>query len=535
MNKISLGVLVCLVSWQGICQAKGLSFHPVEPVDSVPFFEIKDVSQQALSEALELHNLIYDLSQVGTDIDQLSTATTSRSLNEKKLQALEVCSVKKMSKQFKNPQAVWDKMKQTYDEKTKDLTLQVNAAEPLDEEKQKAYERYMVDGVMTDYIAAELLAPWQLGQEILLDVYANQDKWGERTSPTASSFGLWEDQKYQFNQDWDKFYTELNRRVGVPVGGRPKIDDAIRYDYAREEVIQKAHEEYLNELKKKRSGAVATLPAEFRKAPMPPRPLPPKDEIMIYLQSDDVTKQVYPSLPEPWQKYAKNQFKDINPSGEMSRDFLGGLQLKAEAKNSAKQTNRLVAYSSLKQNLDTSKQIESVLDEHVSKINEKLKRRVQEYIPLEAQANLADDQTRNSVIAKLKTIFEDKLKEAEEEFSKRVETEERTFDFKEESIDAIPALANLKTTNPEAYALLNEKMPSSVYQQDKNLLTALQKDKNCQVFLNEMNAGDVQRLLAENTSTQALLDARSEWEKTLGVGQEIEIDDTCLNGGILAE
>jgi hypothetical protein len=66
-------------------------------------------------------------------------------------------------------------------------------------------------------------------------------------------------------------------------------------------------------------------------------------------------------------------------------------------------------------------------------------------------------------------------------------------------------------------------------------LLALQKDKDCQVFLNEMNAGDVQRLLSENTSTQALLDARSEWEKTLETGKEVEIDDTCLNGGVLAE
>ena len=193
----------------------------------------------------------------------------------------------------------------------------------------------MLQGVLSNDMVNEMFANWRIGQEILTDVYQNQDKWGERKSKDAPSFSLWEDQKYQYDQEWNDYYTKINTLFGVGPEGRPVIGDE-RYDYAQTEKVQKAHDEYIKMLALTAPNKMAAIPAELKAIPAPPHPLPPKKESVLYFTSEVPEKRIYPAMPEPWQKYAENDFKDINPDGEMAKDFTAGLNLTVSGKKEPK-------------------------------------------------------------------------------------------------------------------------------------------------------------------------------------------------------
>jgi len=152
---------------------------------------------------------------------------------------------------------------------------------------------------------------------------------------------------------------------GVPPQGRPAIGDE-KYDYAKEEEVKKAHMEYMALLAASSPAKAAVLPVLFQNPPQAPRPLPPKDEIVLYFTADDPMAQVYPELPEPWQKYAQNQFNDVNPNGEMAQDFKGGLTLTDEAKY-RRQGNRLTAYAVRSDVADGSDRLESLAMEQADR------------------------------------------------------------------------------------------------------------------------------------------------------------------------
>ena len=308
MHKISIAVGGFIVGLSTVCMgADKLTFSAVQPVADLAVMDIKGLNRKALKEALNVHNLMVELRDIKTVEEQVIKASEQRQLYENKLAAMEKCSVDKLSSVFKNPNDVWRKMTSRYTQKEKDLTIYVNASQVASEQEIEEFNAYMNQGLMTDGVASELLSQWQIGREILTDVYANQDSWGERKTQDAPSFPLWEDQKYLFDKEWNKKYEAINLYFGVPPQGRPLIGDE-RYDYAKADELEKAHNTYLALLAAKNPVKAATLPNEMKKVPVAPKPLPPKMEYLVYLESADPKKAIYPSLPEPWQEYEKKVF-----------------------------------------------------------------------------------------------------------------------------------------------------------------------------------------------------------------------------------
>ena len=531
MKTISAFVFACVLGSAVASQSAGLTFSTVKPEHQSNVMEIKGIERKALENAVRLHNLIVDIRGLDDLRTQLRMAYKTHELQVDRLEALEKCSVSKLSEQFKQPEEVWEKMKAEYAKREKDLTIYVNSAEKATEDQLQAFQRYMDDDELTPDMVSELFAPWRIGYDILMDVYQNQDAWGERKDEKAPSFPLWEDQKYQFDQEWNSTYNQINAYFGVPPQGRPIIGDE-RYDYARAKDVEKAHKEYLAVLVAKSPAKAAALPLSFKKPPVAPKPLPPKVETVVYLAAEKPEDQFYPSLPEPWKKYAKNNFKNIDPKGEMSEDFSSGLNLKETAKNAGNQTNRLVAYASLQQTVESTDQVNNIIVENAEGQLETLRQRIAQYIPVTPDTDLIDPEVQAQILKQLQEKQTQLIAEADVELQKRVAEEEDERILTKMNLNEIEDLALLKEINPAAFEELQDSMPTSFYEQDKNLLAALKADLSGQVFLNEVNAGDVDKLLKESEATRAFLAEQDDWEKTLALERALPIDDTCLNGGI---
>ena len=307
--------------------------------------------------ATEAHALLNQLRSFKAEGDKLVKQEKAYAEAQERFKELTDCNVKRLSSDFKNPKEVWKKITDTYDAKEKELAIYINSAEPsADSGILKA------DGetTYTDREIAEMLVHWSLGNDILTDVYANQDKWGERKSPKAPSFPLWKDQKYFFDKDWDAYYTKLNAFFGVPPQGRPKIDDR-KYDYNQADETMAAHQAYMKMLTAKNPKKVLLLPDELKAGPVvAPRPLPPAEEITMYIGDIEKTHQIFPSWPEPWRKQIENNFADFNVKGELAKDFVPRtFRLKNEVGgvDGTERNNRLNVYQLEKKAVDGAKKM----------------------------------------------------------------------------------------------------------------------------------------------------------------------------------
>jgi len=521
--------LVALVIGANLCEAAGLSFKAMKPVQSeAEMMEWNDDYREALEKAMDVHNLMIEVRRMREVERQLNVTKQMRELEEKRLAALEKCSIEKLGEQFKNPKEVWDKMNAEYAKKEKELTIYVNATKEPTEEEQQAFLDYFQTGVMTPDMVAEQYAPWRIGQEILTDVCQNQDKWGERKDVKAPSFPLWKDQKYTFDQDWNAYYTKLNAYFGAPSEGRPVVGDE-KYDYAKYEDVQKAHADYVAKLGSKKPAKGAALDVDLKNPPKAPKPLPPKSEMVVYFETDTPEASVYPELPEPWQKYAEKGFKEMDPNGEMAADFKEGLVLKEQAKNGPN-ANRLTAYARHKQSVDGMQSIEKVGnlggDSALGKAYDKLGK----YIQLESGDNLLDEKSREKILARLKAKKKELVEAAEKELLTRPEDKEEMVPTI--SLEDIEDFEELKKLNPDVFAKLKIDMPMSVYERDENILKALKKDTEGRVLINEINAGDVDQLLKEEEARRAFVEGQDDIEKMVAAGASLKIDETCLNGGV---
>ena len=307
--------------------------------------------------ATEAHAVLTQLQSLKAEHEKLVKREKAYIDAQERFKELNDCNVKRLSSDFKNPKEVWKKITDAYDAQEKDLAIYINSAEPANDTgilKADGQTTY------TDREIAELLVHWSLGNEILTDVYANQDKWGERKSPMAPSFPLWNDQKYFFDKDWNAYYTKLNTFFGVPPQGRPMIDDR-KYDYNRSDETMAAHQEYIQMLTAKNPKKALLLPDELKAGPaLAPRPLPPSEEITMYIGDIEKTHQIFPTWPEPWRKQIENNFADYNTKGELARDFVPRtFRLKNETGgvDGTERNNRLNVYQLEKKNVDAAKQM----------------------------------------------------------------------------------------------------------------------------------------------------------------------------------
>lgn len=358
MKKVSVSYIVLVAL---LC-ALPITLH-AEPQASISTAEVKTAPKRLLSlnlltlKATEAHALLNQLRLLKAEGEKLQKREQAYIEAQERFKELNDCNVKRLSSYFKNPQEVWNKITAAYDAKEKELAIYINSAEPSSDSgvlKADGQTTY------TDQEIAEMLAHWSLGNDILTDVYANQDKWGERKSPKAPSFPLWQDQKYFFDKDWDEYYTKLNAFFGAPPQGRPNIDDR-KYDYNRADETLIAHQAYMKKLTVKNPEKALLLPEELKAGPaVAPRPLPPAQESTMYIGDIEKTHQIFPAWPEPWRKQIENNFADFNMKGELAKDFVPKtFRLKNEVGgvDGTERNNRLNVYQLEKKNVDGAKKM----------------------------------------------------------------------------------------------------------------------------------------------------------------------------------
>lgn len=440
--------------------------------------------------ATEAHTLLKQLRSLRSEGYKLAKWEEKYKEAQERFEQLNECNVKRLSSHFKDPKAVWEKMTSAYDAGEKELAIYINSSESAGD---SGIEK--VDGktTYTDQEIAEIMAHWSLGNDILTDVYANQDKWGERKSPKAPSFPLWKDQKYFFDKDWNDYYIKLNTYFGAPLNGRPKIDDR-KYDYNRADETLAAHQAYMNVLKAKNPQKSLLLPDDLKAGPVvAPRPLPPSEESTFYIGDIEKTHQIFPSWPEPWRKQIENNFADVNTKGELANDFIPRtFRLKKEVGgiDGTERNNRLNIYQSEKKNVDAVKKMVEA-----SKALVKSKQQTLQTSLNQANINMSVgiDVTNPKEYAKLEKAIND----LKNDYIKQVESR----------LDS---------------SFLN----SSIKQE----IEALKKDKEGKVSISKYNAIGIEQSLLEVDAIEALQKKQEQFADDQMKKSQKPINKKCLLG-----
>ena len=209
----------------------------------------------------------------------------------------------------------------------------------------------------------------------------------------------------------------------------------------------------------------------------------------------------------------------------MAEDFSSGLNLKEEAKK-APQANRLVIHSAFVEDVEGAKRYENVILKNAMREIDFMKNKISKYIELDADADLLNADAREKVLGQLQQKYKELVIEAEKEISER--NEEDDLVLAEMDLSAIEDLAQLKEINPAAFEEIKTGMPNSLMKRDEVLLAALKKDEEGRVFLNEVNAGDIDKMLKETTALKAFMKEQLD----INLNAEKPIDESCLNGGV---
>ena len=492
MKKVSVSYIVFMAL---LCVAP-MTVSAQSGISQTVAVGVKEEPQRLLSlglltlKATEAHTLLNQLRAFRTEGNKLVKREKAYAAAQERFKELNECNIKRLSSDFKKPKAVWQKMTDTYDAKEKELAIYINSAEPsadsgiLKADGQTTY---------TDREIAEMLAQWSLGNEILTDVYANQDSWGERKGPKAPSFPLWKDQKYFFDKDWNEYYTKLNTFFGVPPQGRPMIDDR-KYDYNRAEETLAAHQAYMKILMAKNPKKTLLLPDELKAGPaVAPRPLPPAEECTMYIGDIEKTHQIFPAWPEPWRKQIENNFADFNLKGELAKDFIPKtFRLKNEVGgvDGTERNNRLNVYQLEKKNVDGAQKMVEAAKALLKSKQQTLQQSL-EQAGLQISADI--DINNPKEYAKLERA----INERKNDYIKQVEA--RLDD------------------RPEHVSIKHE-------------INALKKDKDGKVVISQYNAIGIDQALKEVASVEALQQKQDKFADEQMKKAQKPINKRCLLG-----
>ncbi len=535
MRELSVSMVAFAMALCVTVSVSALEFDTAKPVVIPKPMIFPQDKSQALDAALSVHNAMNKMYALKQKQEMQASAKKNLALQQKKMEAMEKCNIGRLAKDFKHPEQVWKKMTDAYDKREKELIVYVNSADEMTEEDRAVLKANIKNGYFSDEALAETMSFWDIGNEILTDVYQNQDAWGERVKPGAPSFPLWEDQKYVFDQEWNQQYEEINLYFGVPPEGRPVIGDE-KYDYAKEEQVNVAHKAYLAALTAKNPAKAAAMPKKWLKAQVAPKPLPPKAESIVYLTSDDPERQIYPKMPAPWEAYQKDGFKDINPTGEMAEDFAKGLVLKESAKNRTTdaQNNRLTVYQALKKTLDGAEKIDEAMAQSLSQTETAVLDQLHQQLDLDGEIDLNDAKEFEQLFERLKNQKNALLVFAEQNLKEEEAWERAAWrqSLEKKRLEAVDTMTELQKENPAYYQKVKETLSVSAPQQNRELLTALRTDENAIVSLSAVNAKDIERLMREAVAEEKLLEKQDAWNKELAAEEKRSIDDLCINGGV---
>lgn len=449
--------------------------------------------EATFAQLMEVHNTLTQLPQLKDAQEMQNDAQEHYETAQKRLKALNECNIKRLSDQFKDPAATWDKITKTYDTREKDLAIYINSAEPT---RPADLSKKTNIGTYSDEEISEMLVHWSLGNEIMTDVYANQDKWGARTAPKSPSFPLWKDQKYLYDQQWNAFYTKVNTFFGLPPQGRPIVEEKFKYDYNRAEDVLAAHKVYIAKLSAKNPEKALLLPDDLKKGPaIAPRPLPPARESVLYLGDIEKTQQVFPAWPEPWKKQIDNNFQNFNPTGELAKDFVGkSYRLKDAVTQETpdQQNNRLNVYQVQKKAVDSAAKMLEVSKLNVSENQKNIQKKLDANgIKGSAQVDVSQPKMYEDLQKKLLDTQSNLIREIEQRATK----------------------------SPLTYTI-------------GETVAAIKKDPTGVAYITTENAAGIDQLKLEANAANALIKEKKAFEKEQYKQQTKPIDELCLNGGL---
>ena len=444
-------------------------------------------NNEALDRALEIHNLLNEMPSI-RDMSRTSNNLKQQTDLFKEMQKnIASCNVKKLGKVFKDPDTVWSKMTSAYEKKrqtaSKKMKQQDTFTMSIEERKQ-----------------SELIG-WNTNREIMMDVYANPEKWGAVNK--GASFPLWKDQISLFEKEWNQFYEDLNATYGAPLKGRPAVDEETRHNSEKYDAVLAAHKAYLSQISKGRRPADSKVAKG--KPPKAPKALPDWQEIV---RVDPKTGKVTPELPEPWKKMSDNKFKDYSSDGEMAQVFSGKSLTPNQGIPSTEKSDLETDYDMMlaidaldkgtEGSFDTQKKIAQPFAEKLAKLGIDT-----------TDFNISDRAQYARIQKELKELKKKAIKEAYA-YMEKLENQDKTNPsyvarrnrLKEQKRARLSAEAQAATAGISDTLQISQMSP---VMQQRLTLSALEKDEGASVYLTQTNALNVDQLMREQKSTDKIV------------------------------
>ena len=481
VGSLMLAGMIAIPSNAGIILKAGKKLQP-RSIEMT--FYLSD-SNQALSRALEIHNLLNEMPNLRDMSKSFKTLKEQKDVMVEVLSKRKNCNVKKMGTVFKAPQQVWENLMTTYEKKRQGTKKKSDDVQ----DKLTLSLRERIEG---QYLG------WDVSREVLMDLYAHPEKYGDVNKDGA--FPLWKDQISLFEKEWNDFYEALNLAYGVPLKGRPAVDEETRHNAQKYDKVLAAHKEYLKQIsqgKKPTNSKIAN-----QNPPKAPTPLPKWQDIV---RVDEITGEPIPEIPEPWKQMQKD--KNYTQNGEMAAFFdtetmepTASARSKHESDLEAEYNMRLVV-DSLEQGAQGSLEAQQNM---VQPFIEQLK---------EVGIELENfDASNRAQYAELQKKLNELKKQAMEEAYKYVERLEEQDKKNPDYVARRNELRAKKTARLSAEAqqavgtsdIIQVSQMSPTVQQ-RLVLSALEKDEKATVYLTETNAINIDQLMRERRSTDKIM------------------------------
>jgi len=486
--------LVCALAMVGVISTSGyaaISFSSAKKVqpNSVSVVSYMDENNPSLKRALDIHNLLHEMPDLMDMVQTSDDMKRESDITKKQSKSMNKCYAKKMADVFKDPDQAWGKMLDAYAQKRQSTTtdqgrIQTNKGRIDDAKKNMS-----------------------LSRDIMMDVYANPSNWGDVKQ--GQSFPLWQDQVSVFEKEWNDFYNKMNSELGVPLSGRPRVDEKTRQNAQKYDVVLKAHQDYLKSLNSKKT---------FKGVPpKAPKALPDWKEV-VYI--DPQTNEVYPEMPAVWKDPSmREELVKENPEGELARVFNNGdvskptetAFLRNQSDLEKGYNMRLMVDSLVKSTLSLADSFKEIQQDFVQRVLA-LNLGVNEDIDLsdgrqysELQKQLRSEKDR--AIAEAQKYIE-KLEKQDAEHPELVKRRQKIQDHKQALLSE-SAQNELRQMN----GIIQISQMSPVMQQ-KMVVAALKKDVDALSHLTETNAMEVDQMMQESLSTRKLMVGSQQQMKT---------------------
>lgn len=485
VGSLMLAGLIAIPATAGITLRASKQATP-ESIQIVSY--LSDINEP-LKRALRIHNIMNDMPSLR---DMAQTAENLKKQNDllKQMQEnISACNVKRLGKVFKDPQKVWGKMMSTYEEQRQESRKKIN-----DRKADKLT-------ISLQQRQADANMGWTISRKIMMDVYENPEKWGDVNK--GESFPLWKDQITLFEKQWNQFYENLNAAYGVPLKGRPAIDEETRHNAKKYDAVLAAHKAYVDQISE---GRRPTNPEAVKgKPPKAPKALPKWQDIV---HVDPLTGRASPEMPEPWKQMSDNKFKNYAPDGEMGQFF--------EGKSLTSKSDAGVGYKSdLEQEYEMGLAIDS-MEKGAVGTSDTQQKMVQPFVKkledLGIDTKDFDIGNRGQYVRvqkELKDLKKAAIKEAYEYVEKLEEQDKKNPNYAARRAQAraqkqarLSAEAQAATAGMENVIQISQMSPTV---QQRLILSALEKDESASVYLTQTNAINVDQLMREQKSTDKII------------------------------